>query len=113
MVALVDKVPQEFICPISHEIMKKAMITNCNHSFDEESLKLSKQIKNLCPLDRKPIINLRPNAELQGRISVYKQNLEPRDFHYCMKEIGKFFLGCFNGMPEQVLYLTLTPPPYF
>lgn len=148
MVALVDKIPQDFICPISQQIMKRAVITECNHSFDEEYIELSMKIKKLCPLDRKPIANLRPNAELQDRISLFKQqhpelisnddfqdkispikqqhpvpdrpclqqHPDPRDFRYCMKEVGRFFLDCFTGMPAQNIFYAqqrVMPIPLF
>ncbi|CAG9328874.1 unnamed protein product [Blepharisma stoltei] len=46
---------EEFICPISKEVMRDPVITPYGHVFDRESIENWLLTKHQCPLTRKPL----------------------------------------------------------
>ena len=48
-------VPNEFLCPISHLIMKNPVSLQCGHTFDQEGLENWLKINKVCPTCRKSI----------------------------------------------------------
>jgi len=50
-----SNIPQEFLCPITQNIMKDPVSLQCGHSFDKEALENWLRMKNVCPTCRKEI----------------------------------------------------------
>ncbi len=49
-----DDVPPSFICPITHEMMKKPVVDQFGHSYEGEALQSARMIANVSPLTSQP-----------------------------------------------------------
>ena len=61
-----EKVPEEYLCPISTEIIKKAVFDHCGHTFDEFNINRWFETHDTCPTTNLVIKDktLRPNYNL-------------------------------------------------
>ena len=55
MASNTQKIPDEFLCPISQVIMKNPVSLQCGHTFDQESLDNWLKINKVCPTCRQNI----------------------------------------------------------
>lgn len=63
---------QDFICPISMEIMEDPMSTSCGHIFDRKSIESWLNKQNICPICRDNISFLSQEISLKENIRQYK-----------------------------------------
>lgn len=71
-------VPDEFVCPLTLEVMKSPMMTRWGQSYDREAILqwLGRGGHKHCPLTRKPLTlrDLLPNRALKERIQQWKES---------------------------------------
>ena len=65
---------QDFICPISMEIMEDPISASCGHIFDRKSIEAWLNEQNTCPICRKIIDFLSSETILREKIRQYKLN---------------------------------------
>lgn len=68
------EMPNEFLCPISQELMMFPLMTRSGQSYDKESIiEWISQHNHTCPLTRRPlkVSDLVPNNALRMRIQVW------------------------------------------
>ncbi len=81
-----NQVPNEFLCPITREIMKDPVVTSDGHSFEREVITQWLRSNNTSPLTNLELDNnyLIPNIALKKRIDDwsqgYKQEMEGGGF---------------------------------
>jgi hypothetical protein len=70
-----DRVPDEFICPLTLEIMVSPVMTRTGHSFERSAILAWLQRTGQCPLTRKQmkLRDLAPNHALASRIQQWKK----------------------------------------
>ena len=51
-----SNVPEEYLCPITHAIMKQPVSLACGHTFEKNALEHWLSQKNMCPTCRKEVI---------------------------------------------------------
>ena len=73
---VVCEIPEEYICPISLEIMSDPVILPSGYSFDKVSLEVT--LSNMCPITRIPFdrTNLIPNRQLKDGIERFIKERE-------------------------------------
>lgn len=76
-------IPNEFICPISLELMDDPVICNDGYSYEKKAILNWLKKSNISPMTREPIYNLLINKQLKELINDWKnennydlQNLE-------------------------------------
>jgi hypothetical protein len=65
-----EPIPEEFICPLTLDIMKSPMMNRAGHSFERHDILEWLKLHGSCPLTRQPmhLRDLVPNARLAQRI---------------------------------------------
>ena len=63
-----SQVPQEFLCPISMNVMVNPVVIDCGHSFDKEGLETWLRSSNLCPTCRHRVTTISTNFTLKSLI---------------------------------------------
>lgn len=53
--AIMDNIPEEYICPISYEIMKDPVIASDGQTYDRDALLQWLQVRSISPLTNEPI----------------------------------------------------------
>ncbi len=68
--------PDEFICPISQEMMEDPYIDTDGNSYEKKYIEEWLAVKGLSPITRNPmhISKLTPNRALKNMIEVFKHN---------------------------------------
>lgn len=68
-------IPDEFICPLTHEIMEHPLVTRQGFTFEREAIIQWIDETRSCPLTRKPlsISNLIHDRHLKARIEQWKE----------------------------------------
>ncbi len=61
-------IPNEFICPISLEIMKDPVICNDGFTYEKKAILNWLRNSNISPMTREPIINIMSNQTLKDMI---------------------------------------------
>jgi len=61
------EVPQNFVCPISHEIMQDPVMTPAGHTFERANIVEWLRMKRTCPVTRATLTidKLAPNLALR------------------------------------------------
>ena len=69
----VNPVPSEYLCPITHDIMRDPVVIECGHTFERESINSWLILNNTCPIDRRILRNrnFQPNWSLKSAIERY------------------------------------------
>ncbi|NGX49964.1 MAG: hypothetical protein K940chlam5_01573 [Candidatus Anoxychlamydiales bacterium] len=82
--------PEEFICSLSHEIMKEPVITKCSHTFEESKIKKWLEDSSSCPLCRSRIqrTDLILNRALMGCIQSFISSKEDIKIPFSAEVIG-------------------------
>ena len=67
------KIPNMFICPISHEIMKDPVVDPEGNSYERSAIEMWLSTNETSPVTRAPLIsaNLAPNRALRNAIEEY------------------------------------------
>ena len=60
--------PQEFLCPISMNVMENPVVIDCGHTFDKEGLETWLRSSNLCPTCRHRVTTISTNFTLKSLI---------------------------------------------
>ena len=68
--------PEEFLCPITYDVMKDPVISNEGISFERSAIERWLRSANRCPISRKPLqrSDLRPNVALRNLIGAWNTN---------------------------------------
>ncbi|KXS17339.1 U-box-domain-containing protein [Gonapodya prolifera JEL478] len=75
------KVPETFLCPISHEIMKFPVVAPDGHTYEEEQIRLWIQMKHTSPitgLKFKGTVRLTPNHSIRSMIMEWTEKYKGR-----------------------------------
>lgn len=71
------KIPDEYMCPITHEVMLKPVkIEPCLHIFDMSAIQAWSAKSSSCPLCRKKIEKLTPDEELEKKICAISEPIK-------------------------------------
>ena len=65
--------PEDFICPITHDVMENPVMSNRGISFEEDAILQWLERSNRCPVSRQPLrrSDLRPNIALKNLIELW------------------------------------------
>ena len=63
-----------FLCPITMNVMKDPVVSNCGHTYEKEAIEAWMQSKEICPICKKIITNVSPNFALKAIINVKFKN---------------------------------------
>lgn len=67
-----DPAAEDFICPITHEIMDDPVVADDGRSYERKALETWKKTNNTCPMNRNlPITQMLPNTNLKILINKY------------------------------------------
>jgi hypothetical protein len=103
----VTEVPEEFICPITHCIMKHPMMTQSGISFEKRAILRWLDSNESCPITRTPLpqSGLVSNRNLQFKIMRWKSRHSEEKGFDCddnpATENVTTFLGTFNILVEK------------
>lgn len=81
-----QSVYQDYLCPISYMIMKNPVNINDNHRITFELQALNMWGKNMCPMTRQPIKNIKTNFKMINEINKLLEQypeLKTIQFNYC------------------------------
>jgi hypothetical protein len=67
------KIPEEFLCPITHEIMKDPVVTSDGNTYERQAIEQWLKRNNTSPLTNAPLANKKviPNQHLKNTISKF------------------------------------------
>ncbi len=64
---------KQFICPISMDVLKDPVITNCGHTFEKENIEEANKKNTACPTCRTKITSLSPNYSLKSALETWEK----------------------------------------
>ena len=69
-----EDVDPSFLCPITHEVMKDPVLTNCGHTFERIALLENKQCgRETCPVCGEKLEHYHDNTKLKSEIANWRQ----------------------------------------
>lgn len=69
---MASNIPDEFLCPISHEIIKEPIKLNCSHIFDKDHIYEWLEKSQTCPICRKGVLKESFKVDLSFKNSIEK-----------------------------------------
>jgi hypothetical protein len=77
----IEDVPQDFLCPITLQVMNLPLISRHGHNFERSAILKWLGHSSLCPLTRKPLrpSDLFPNCHLEQRIRFWRLNNDVKE----------------------------------
>ena len=78
------KIPIEYLCPITQEIMSDPVVTDYGHSYEKQEIEEHTRCKGADPQTRKPLSlsQIHPNLTLKNLIEGYLKGLTAEQLHW-------------------------------
>ncbi len=67
------KIPEEYLCPITHEVMTDPVVTSDGNTYERQAIEQWLKKNNTSPLTNKPLANKKviPNQHLKNTITKF------------------------------------------